>query len=564
MRRFLLLMLIVLVLALIFGGCAGPQPGVVAKVGKYTITADDLNEKMGPARFKSFEDELEARRKRLEKMAEEKLILMAAYDKGLDKDPDVLQYVDRSKENILLNTLYQIEVAQKVGKIPEDEIKKFYERKKELLHAKHILVKSKELADSIYDMLKNGANFDELAKKYSEDRSNKDRGGDLGDFTTLSMVKEFEDAAYSLSPGEFSKPVETRYGWHIIYLVERKPNPRVKSFDEEKKGIERALERRRRSELTNEFIEGLMDDANVQLKDDAVKVILDAYGNANASTPGKKVEVNLTPEQRAMQLFTYKYGSWTVAQFDSFYKALPPFRRPDIKSREDIKSMIKNALRKELLLKKAEELKIDQTDDYKKEFQKTLERRMVDEYRKKYLYKDVEPTDEQVRAYYDANPDSFIQDEQVRVIEIQVDTEDEAKKLLDRINKGEDIGKLAAQYTKRTYVKAKNGDLGFFTEKRYPELFRAAKTLKPGEVYPKPIPFQGKFSIIKLTEAKPPERKPFESVKRIIKRKLRTKMRNEAYQKWIEEAKRKYGYKIFESELEKTIDKSKYEQKQPA
>ncbi len=71
-------------------------------------------------------------------------------------------------------------------------------------------------AEKIYEELKAGKDFAEAAKEYSDDRSNKDKGGDLGAFARGMMVPEFEQAAFALKPGEISQPVKTPYGWHII------------------------------------------------------------------------------------------------------------------------------------------------------------------------------------------------------------------------------------------------------------------------------------------------------------------------------------------------------------
>ena len=71
-------------------------------------------------------------------------------------------------------------------------------------------------AQKVYEELKAGKDFAEAAKEYSDDRSNKEKGGDLGAFARGMMVKEFEDVAFALKPGEISEPVKTIYGWHII------------------------------------------------------------------------------------------------------------------------------------------------------------------------------------------------------------------------------------------------------------------------------------------------------------------------------------------------------------
>jgi len=89
------------------------------------------------------------------------------------------------------------------------------------VHAKHILVETKEAAQDILDELKEGASFDALAKKHSKCPSGAD-GGNLGWFEKGRMVKEFEDAAFNLEKDQISEPVKTQFGWYIIKVVDKK------------------------------------------------------------------------------------------------------------------------------------------------------------------------------------------------------------------------------------------------------------------------------------------------------------------------------------------------------
>lgn len=86
-----------------------------------------------------------------------------------------------------------------------------------------LAVKAK--ADSIYNAATHGANFEELAKKLSEDKGSAANGGLLPWFGSGEMIKSFEDVAYELKDGEISKPFATAYGYHIIKKLESKPTP---------------------------------------------------------------------------------------------------------------------------------------------------------------------------------------------------------------------------------------------------------------------------------------------------------------------------------------------------
>jgi peptidyl-prolyl cis-trans isomerase SurA len=115
-------------------------------------------------------------------------------------------------------------------------IREAYDRMKKDVRASHILIKCdqnalpKDTMDAFAKAVKvraellKGADFAATAKKYSDDPSAKENGGDLGYFTSMQMVYPFESAAYSLKSGETSQPVRTRYGYHLIKVYDSRPD----------------------------------------------------------------------------------------------------------------------------------------------------------------------------------------------------------------------------------------------------------------------------------------------------------------------------------------------------
>jgi foldase protein PrsA len=110
----------------------------------------------------------------------------------------------------------------------EEELASYFEKNiakydaGEQVRGMHILVADLATAQQVEKELIEGTDFAALAAKYSTDAGSKATGGDLGWFERGQMVPEFEDAAFSLQPGETSEPVQTQYGYHIIRVVERK------------------------------------------------------------------------------------------------------------------------------------------------------------------------------------------------------------------------------------------------------------------------------------------------------------------------------------------------------
>ena len=98
---------------------------------------------------------------------------------------------------------------------------------------------AKRRIDSVYKALQDGADFEELARKVSQDPGSAKNGGIIGWCYKAQLVKEFEDAAFDLNPGEMSRPVLSPFGWHIILMKERK---QLEPFEYHKENIFKFME----------------------------------------------------------------------------------------------------------------------------------------------------------------------------------------------------------------------------------------------------------------------------------------------------------------------------------
>mgnify|MGYP001619898226 CR=1 FL=1 len=140
-----------------------------------------------------------------------------------------LQQTKFGKQNISRNAVEQflIDFKDSLPTIPEEvELAHIYVAPKP---SKDVKNKSKLMAQTILDSIKNGGDFADFAKRYSADGGSASSGGDLGYVRRGQFVKEFEEACFALKENEFAPVIETQFGFHIIQLLHRRGdevNPR--------------------------------------------------------------------------------------------------------------------------------------------------------------------------------------------------------------------------------------------------------------------------------------------------------------------------------------------------
>lgn len=252
---------------------AGPvaaEDAALATVNGKSVTDRDL--KLAESEIGSDLGNLpESTRRRVlvEYIIETQLMADAALGEKMDQAPGFDERMAYYKRKALREAYFDSKIKDSVG---EAAAKAFYDdqikgmKPEEEVKARHILVETEEEARDIKEKIARGADFAEMAKEYSKDPGTKDNGGLLGFFSRGQMVPQFEEPAFMLEPGDISDPVESRFGWHLIKVEERRKKP-LPTFDEVKDRILNSMIHRKAQSVA----EDLRKTAKIEYIDPEIK-----------------------------------------------------------------------------------------------------------------------------------------------------------------------------------------------------------------------------------------------------------------------------------------------------
>ena len=197
------------------------------------------------------------------------------------KDMNITEadFKDQVKRGLSIQKLLEKELYEKLA-VTDEETRSFYDNnphyfeKPEQVRASHILIKmaedddeekkaaAKQKIEEIQEKIQAGEDFERLARTYSEGPS-RTQGGDLGYFDRRKMVKPFSDAAFRLQPGEVSPIVKTRFGYHIIKVVDRKPEYKL-AYEEIKPRLVESLKKKKMQDAIGLYVNEVKSGASIE------------------------------------------------------------------------------------------------------------------------------------------------------------------------------------------------------------------------------------------------------------------------------------------------------------
>lgn len=272
--RTLLLSLSFLALAACQPPPEPPVPGAITSTGQVIGTAngspitqemvDTVAERFQPGQLDQLKEQGRYQQF-LDQMALGQVLYEQAIAEGVDKDPSVQLTLAMASRDALA-----AEMIQRVGKaaITDEAITKAYEDHavqfgRPTVHARHLVVAELSKAEELKKQLDGGANFGELVAQHSIDPSTKAEGGDLGWFERERMFPAIAEAAFAADKGQIVGPVETRMGFHLILVEDKRDKTPI---DEVRDQLEQMVEQ----EAIEAYITKLQTEAEISWTDGEV------------------------------------------------------------------------------------------------------------------------------------------------------------------------------------------------------------------------------------------------------------------------------------------------------
>ncbi len=484
-------------LLVLAGGCASlqQQENVLAVVNGEPIAERDLKYSLEIAHRR--EDLSSAKELNLsqfiQKLIDDKLVIQEARRMGAEDYPEIQQAVQAYIVRESVVRLYDEEIVRKVT-VTEEEINNYYKKNYDRLSLGIIEAGSEENAQEIIEQLKNGADFKELARKYSTHPSQKDGGEVILRRNALSPP--IEKTVSNLKPGEFSDVLKIQNKYYIIKFIgsEEAPDSELASV---RGSIERAIRKQKEKERSDEYLKYLREQGTIHIDNELFQAI-------QISEESEKEKLS----QDARILVQIDGVTLTVGNFASLAKTYPG------RSKETI---LNDWIDQKVVDREALSRHYERTPELENTVVSYKNQLLKNAFIKRVVIPQITLSDEALKKYYVSHQESFMKPVRFKIQQITVKTMDDAQDVLNNLQNGADFSWLAKNRSVDP-VASEGGDLGWLTTAELPEPVRKIiDTLKPGDISPV-IKIDTNYRVIQLLDRKEGEVEEFDKVKNAVYR----------------------------------------------
>lgn len=423
------------------------------------------------------------------------------------------------------------------------------------VHARHILIdfkdedgkidslKAKAFATKILDSLKAGSDFAEMAKIHSEDRGSATNGGDLGFFERRRMVKEFDEVSFKLDVNEISDLVKTRYGYHIIQVLEKEE---MAPYAEEKQKLRNIYDKVYYNDDLKEYIDSLKVEFSFKLSEEGIKAFEEG---ADSIIVNLYAEAETRDAVKDNVFFTYSGKKATADSVFLFVLEDSKYKNKVI-DRKVIDDAIEDYAQQVLLETKA--MVLDKTnkdfaslmDDYKNGI-------YIFKLQEDEVWKKIEIDSTELKSFHARTKDNYVYPDRAEYSAVYVKTDSVINALYAQLTPETNFDDFANEHTKRPGMRDKKGYYGV-KNIADDELAAKAFELEPGE-YSKPFENNNGWYIVYLHNKLPSRVKTYDEAKPEAASAYQEELSKKLESAYIQSLKKRYEPEIYYENLEKAF-----------
>ncbi len=479
-----------------------PSPDVLARVGDVTITRDRVERAASRLFPKNALGDLQ--RQALERLIDIEILLLAARQDGLENDFQVKSKVAQREQELILDEMYRRGVVAVAEDISRDEARQYFEQHRigQQRRVSRILASGPAAIDQVLARLRGPDNFAVVASELSDDGNTAQQGGDLGwksrlDFKNYVLRRQI----FRAKPGEIIGPVQEPDGFSVFVVTDAREVP----FEDMAPAVVEAMQEQKHAIATFKFLEGLANRADIAERRETFELLLARLSAVGEEMPTfKKGETQLV-------LLELDGEPWTLS---NFMAAMTSERNPaEIRELDDLRRFARRLYALKVLLPRhAREIGIHEAERVAKGIETTRRQALVERIRQVKVLETLNPSKEEIGAYYEAHKELYVREERISILEILVDTRVQADSLLATIERGGDLGDLARRYSRRsTRIRRAEGRIQLLRPDKYGNLGWEAKNAEIGQIVGPVKTAQG-FTVFKVLKKIPSRQQSLDEV----------------------------------------------------
>ncbi|MFT5088864.1 MAG: peptidyl-prolyl cis-trans isomerase C [Candidatus Latescibacterota bacterium] len=507
-----------------------------------------------PEGMKKGETPLAKERQVLESLVDKRLLLTEANSLPLDEETSFQDELAVFNQNRLLELYAKREVTDKVVVSDEEMEQHFRETHRDrALRFNGIMLESLAEAKKILAEIEAGGDFMQLAKGHSLHRESGEQGGDIGGYKLKDKVHpSIAESIFALKIGEVTQPIplhfEGKPSFAVFQVTDEMPAPMAAS----ERKIREEIFGRKRAERYKVLLDSLTHAYDPQIQTEQVSWLIQysSQPNNDLSTP--------PADWATKAICTYRDGQISLDYFFQISRQVRAGQTELADSSRVLLLLNQVIIPSQLFGNEARTFGLDQHPGLLKRVQAKREDLLINALRQLYVDENIDASEEEARAFYDANPIKFTSPVTSEIVEILVASDTLAQRIKDQIVAGADPVPLASQYTTREGADHHDGHLSVstYTKAHYKDIFDIVQETEIGQIVG-PLRTAEGYSVFKVLDRKR-EKAPYnaDSKRRSIAYIKIGKSRN-GYVSFVRGLREKYPVKFFEDAIVRTLTPAK-------